>query len=301
MKHSKFFALPILLSFFTLSLFANNHYPSPTDIVKQYFAGVDAGRFTEVEKLLSDDFTANAPFSPQALPKQAWIGVGQGFKAAFPDMKHEVLNYIESGNTVVVRGIFRGKNDGPMMGNPATGNYVTLPFTTIFELDKSWKIKLLDIQYDQKTMEAQLTAGLTNPVAAAEATVRGIMAAADAGDGEQVISFFAPDAKHYFGGQLNTNDQFKMRVAGFKAGFPDIKRTAEEIFVSGNVITVRGLLTGTNAGAFMGAPATNNPIKVSVLGVYKLNSAGKVTEAWVELDGAAVQKQLKDGSANSIK
>lgn len=296
MKHSKFFALPILLSFFSLTLFANNNYASPTDIVKQYFAGVDAGRFTEVEKLLSEDFMANAPFSPQALPKQVWIGVGQGFKAAFPDMKHEVSNYIESGNTVVVRGIFKGKNDGPMMGNPATGNYVNLPFTIIFELDKSWQIKFLDTQFDQKSMESQLMAGLPNPVAAAEATVRGIMAASDAGDGEKVVSFFAPDAKHYFGGQLNTNDQLKMRVAAFKAGFPDIKRTAEEIIVSGNVITIRGLLTGTNTGAFMGASATSNPIKVSVLGVYKLNSAGKITEAWVELDGASVQMQLKGGT-----
>ena len=296
MKQSKFFALPIFLSFFSLALFANNNYPTPADIVKQYFDGVDAGRFIEVEKLLAEDFMASAPFSPQALPKQAWIGVGQGFKSAFPDMKHEVLNYIESGNTVVAQGVFKGKNDGPMMGNPATGNVVNLPFTTIFELDKSWKIKAIHVQFDQKSFEAQLMAGLPNPLAAAEATVRGIMAAADAGDGEKVISFFTSDAKHYFSGQLNTNDQFKTRVAAFKAGFPDIKRTAEEIIVSGNVITVRGLLTGTNTGAFMGAPATNNPIKVSVLGVYKLNSAGKVMEAWIELDGASVQMQLK-GSA----
>ncbi|MFN0213230.1 MAG: ester cyclase [Saprospiraceae bacterium] len=296
MKHSKFFALPIFLSFFSIALFANNNYPTPTDIVKQYFANVDAGNSAEVEKLLSDNFMANAPFSPQALPKQAWIGVGQGFKAAFPNMQHEVLSCIESGFSVAVRGVFKGKNDGPMMGNPATGNYVKLPFTTIFELDKSWKIKLIDVQFDQKSMESQLMAGLPNPVAAAEATVRGIMQAADAGDGEKVISFFAPDAKHYFGGQLNTNDQLKMRVAAFKAGFPDIKRTLDEIVVSGNTVLIRGWIRGTNTNSFMGAPATNNSINVSVLGEYKLNSAGKVTEAWVELDGAAVQMQLKGGS-----
>ncbi|MBC7776956.1 MAG: ester cyclase [Phycisphaerae bacterium] len=296
MKQSKIFALPIFLSLFSISLFANNEYPTPIDIVKTYFTAVDAGNSTEVEKLLTDNFQANAPFSPQALPKQAWLGVGQGFKAAFPDMKHDILQYIESGSTVVVKGVFKGKNDGPMMGNPATGNNVSLPFTSIFEFDKSWKIKSLDIQFDQKSMEAQLMAGLPNPVAGAEATVRGIMAAADAGYGEKVVSFFAADAKHYFSGQLNTNEELKMRVAAFKAGFPDIKRSLDEIIVQGNTVTIRGWLTGTNTGVFMGAPATNNQIKVSVLGEYKLNSAGKVTEAWVELDRATVQMQLTDGS-----
>ncbi|MFN0034340.1 MAG: ester cyclase [Saprospiraceae bacterium] len=301
MKQIKFFNLTLLLAFVATSLFANNHYPTPTDIVKAYFAAVDAGNADETAKVLADDCWASAPFLSQPVPKQGWIGVVQSLKGAFPNMKHEVVDCIESGYKVAVRGMATGQNSGSFMGNPPTGNRINFPFNTIFELDKSWKIKAIYVQFDQKTMEAQLMAGLPDPAAAAEATVRGIMAAADAGDGEKLIAYFAPDAKHYFSGQPNTNDELKKRVAAFKIGFPDIKRTMEEVIVNGNVITLRGSLTGTNTGAFMGAPATNNKIKVSVLGVYKLNSAGKVTEAWVEMDRATIQMQLKDGIANSGK
>ncbi|MFN0173864.1 MAG: ester cyclase [Saprospiraceae bacterium] len=301
MKHSKFFALPIFLSFFSIALFANNNYPTPTDIVKQYFAGVDAGRFAEVEKLLSEDFMANAPFSPQALPKQAWVGVGQGFKAAFPDMKHEILSSIESGFNVAVRGVFSGQNNGPMMGNPATGNNVSLPFNTIFEFNSHWKIKAIHVQFDQKAFEAQLMAGLTDAAASAEATVRGIMAAADAGDTEKLVSYFAADGVHYFSGVANTNEEMKKRVAGLKAGFPDVKRNLRVVSNNNGTIAVQGWLEGTNTGSFMGQPATGKKIKISALGVYKLNAQGKVTEAWVELDTATMMNQLKEEPSSKGK
>jgi len=52
MKQSKFFALPIFFSLFSISLFANNIYPAPTDIVKAYFTAVDAGNVEETAKVL---------------------------------------------------------------------------------------------------------------------------------------------------------------------------------------------------------------------------------------------------------
>lgn len=301
MKQIKFFSLSILLAFLATSLFANNTYPAPTDIVKQYFTNIDAGNITEVEKMLSDDFMATAPFSPQPLNKQAWVGVGQGFKAAFPDMKHEMLSTIESGYSVAVRGIFKGQNTGSMMGNPATGNNVSLPFNTIFEFDKAWKIKALYVQYDQKMMEAQLMAGLPDQVAAAEATVRGLMTAADAGDLGKFMGYWAADGVNYFAGKQTSGDDMKKRIAAFKAAFPDIKRGIDEVIVSGNSVTVRGWVTGTNTGQFRGQAPTGNPIKVAWLGLYQLNAAGKIQRAWVEFDTAELDSQLKAGSAGKGK
>ncbi len=301
MKKSKFFTLAILFSISVASLWANTRYPAPSDIVKQYYAAIDGGNTADMEKLLSEDFQGNAPFAPQALPKQAWLGVGQGFKAAFPDMRHEVVNTFESGFNVSVRGVFMGKNDGPMMGNPATGNYVNVPFNAIFELDKAWKIKALFVQFDQKAFDSQLMAGLPKAAAAAETTVRGIMAAADAGDTEKLISYFSPDAKHYFSGVANTHEELKKRVTGLKAGFPDIKRNLNVISNANGTVAVQGWLEGTNSGPFMGQPATGKKIRISALGVYQINASGKVVEAWIELDTASLWSQLRGESTASGK
>ena len=295
MKKFKFFATLCFFSFFTLSLVANN-YPSPTDIVKAYFAAIDNGNAAELEKLLADDLQANAPFAPQTMPKQAWLGVGQGFKAAFPDMQHDILDYIETGLKVAVRGVFSGKNDGPMMGNPATGNRVAVPFNTVLELNTAWKIKAVYVQFDQKQFESQLMAGLPNPSVKAELDVRAFIDAADRGDADQAASYCAANAVHYFGGEAVRGEELKKRIASFKAGFPDIKRGIEEIWVSGNTVTLRGWVTGTNTGAFKGAAATGNKINASLLAVYKLDAAGKIAESWVEFDRSTIEQQLKTGS-----
>lgn len=301
MNQSKNFSLTLLLVLFASALFAHPNYPTPTDVVKQYFAAFDAGNFSEIEKILADDFAASAPFSPQPLPKQAWLGVGQGFKTAFPNMKHEVLTYIESDRTVSARGVFTGKNDGPMMGNPATGNVVTLPFNTIFELDKTWEIKAIYVSFDQKTMEQQLAAGLPNPAVKAELDIRAMLAAADAGDGERFMGYWLPDAPNYFAGKKTSGDDMKKRVAAFKTAFPDIKRTLDEVIVSGNSVTVRGWVTGTNTGQFRGQAPTGRAITVAWLGLYKLNAAGKIETGWVEFDTATLDVQLKSDMAGKGK
>ncbi len=295
MKKLKSFAIPFCLFLLSYSSSGNN-YPSPTDIVKTYFEAIDNGNVAELEKLLADDLQADAPFAPQAVNKQAWLGVGQGFKAAFPDMKHEILDYVETGFKVAVRGVFKGKNDGPMMGNPATGNRVAVPFNTMFELNAAWKIKAIHVQFDQKQLEAQLMAGMPDPAAKAELDLRAFLAAVDQGNVDKAFSYCADNSVHYFGGEPVQGEGLKKRILGFKTGFPDIKRGIDEIMVCGNVVTIRGWVTGTNSGAFMGAAATGNMVRVSYLSIYKLDPAGKIAEARVEFDRATVEKQLKSGS-----
>ena len=49
----------------------------------------------------------------------------------------------------------------------------------------------------------------------------------------------------------------------------------------------------------MGRPATNNKIKVSWLGLYHLNSNGKIESGWVEFDTATLEKQLMQKTKNN--
>jgi steroid delta-isomerase-like uncharacterized protein len=300
MKTFKFFSLTLLLALAANTLFANNNYPAPSDVVKQYFAAVDAGNAAELQKLLADNFTATTPMSPQPMDKQTWAATMQAFKTAFPDMKHTVSS-IESGFVVAVGGVFSGQNNGPLMGNPPTGNRVSCPFNAWLELDASWKIKSINSQFDMKAFESQLVAGLPNPALKAELDIRAMLAAADEGNGEKFMAYWLPDAPNYFAGKQTSGDDMKKRILGFKMGFPDIKRNLEEVIVSGKSVTVRGWVTGTNTGQFRGQAATGSAIKVPWLGLYKLNAAGKIEAGWVEFDTAMLDSQLKDNTQGSRK
>lgn len=291
MKRIQVFSLTLTLSLFAISVFGHN-YPAPTDIVKAYFAAADRGNSSEVEKLLANDCLVTTPFVPQGASKEAWLGILQGFKTGFPDMKHEIADCLESGFKVAVRGNFTGKNDGPMMGNPATGNQVNVPFNTILELDKSWKIASVYVQFDQKAFETQLLAGMPNPAVRAELNVRAMLAATDAGDVDLFMSYCTANTMHHFQGAVYMGEDLKKRILAFKAGFPDIQRTVENCVVSGNTVVVRGWVSGTHQGPFAGRAATGKSVKVSFIAIYQLDAAGKVEAGWVEYDRLTVEKQL---------
>lgn len=271
-------------------------------IIRAYFAAVDAGETQKVEALCSVDFMASAPFLPQPVPIGVWKEVGAGFKAGFPDMRHEIVDWFTDGQKVAVRGVFTGTNTGPMQGNPSTGNKVVLPFNSYFELDKNLKIKSLYIQFDQASLQQQLMAGL-NPNAKTEATIRDYFAALDAGDLAKVASLCTPSVIQYFPGEpapLGLSD-IQKRAAGFKTGFPDVRREIKQIAVADGWVTVRGLLSGTNTGSFMGQAATGKSISVPVLALIRFNAEGLIEEAYVEFDTALVMRQLSAVTTPSNK
>ncbi|MBK9107591.1 MAG: ester cyclase [Saprospiraceae bacterium] len=187
-----------------------------------------------------------------------------------------------------------GTNTGSFMGIPHTGKKAMVEDMDIVELnDQGLCISHKSVNPNGILYAVGIMDKLDPSNMAAEAAALGIMAAADAGDTEKLVSYFAPDAKHYFNGIANSNDELKKRVTGFKSGFPDVKRSLTVVASGNGAVSVQGWLTGTNTGMFMGNPASGNKIKVSALGVYKFNDAGKVTEAWVELDAATMLAQLK--------
>jgi predicted ester cyclase len=127
----------------------------------------------------------------------------------------------------------------------------------------------------------------------AEANVRAMLAAADQGNLEKFMSYWAPKFEVFFNGQLTSSDDMKKRVAAFRTGFPDVKRVIDEVIVNGNTVTVRGWMTGTNAGKFMGNEPTGKAIKAHLLCVFKLNGNGKIETGWVDTDMETLKSQLK--------
>jgi len=299
MNQLKFFSLALLCALLQTTAFSQSQNAGKT--VTDYFAWVDAGNLDAVGALLTDDFNATAPFAPAPFSKMTWREVGQGFKTAFPDMKHEVVDWFASGNKVAVKGNFRGTNTGPNMGNPATGNKVDCAFNALFELDGKGRIKSLNTQFDMKSFEMQLMAGLPDPKQQAEADVRAMLAAADAGDVEKFMGYWAADGVNYFAGKQTSGEDMKKRIAAFKTAFPDIQRTLDDVIVAGNTVTVRGWVTGTNRGVFQGKAPSGNSVKIAWLGLYKLNAAGKIESGWVEFDSKTLDAQVAGGNNKNSK
>ncbi len=158
MKASLF--VTVLAFFLAATTQATAQSAKARDVITAFYTAVDAGDLAAVEQLSTPDFMAHVPVSPQPFNLPVWKQFLTGFKTGFPDMRHEILDWVSDGKKLAVRGVFTGTNTGSMQGNPPTGNKVSLPFNTFFELDKDLKIKALYVQFDQVAFQQQLMAGL---------------------------------------------------------------------------------------------------------------------------------------------
>ena len=78
---------------------------------------------------------------------------------------------------------------------------------------------------------------------------------------------------------------------GLLAAFPDSRTTIDDLVAEGDRVVMRGTLTGTNTGSFMGAPPTGKSFKVTIMSVFRIAS-GKIVEHWGVVDGTGVMQQL---------
>jgi len=78
---------------------------------------------------------------------------------------------------------------------------------------------------------------------------------------------------------------------GLLAAFPDAGTKVEELLAEGDRVVMRGTVTGTHKGSFMGAPPTGKSFKVATMSVFRIAN-GKIAEHWGVVDGTGVMQQL---------
>lgn len=86
-------------------------------------------------------------------------------------------------------------------------------------------------------------------------------------------------------------EAFKMAVALFRAAFPDIHATQEQVLAEGDRVATHGYFTGTHRGDFNGIPPTGKSVKVAYIDVWRLEN-GKAVENWVQMDMMGLLQQL---------
>ena len=77
----------------------------------------------------------------------------------------------------------------------------------------------------------------------------------------------------------------------FRAAFPDLHVTLEDVFGEGDKVATRGYFTGTHQGEFNGIPATGKQVKVSYIDLWRLEN-GKAVDNWVQMDMIGLMQQL---------
>lgn len=80
-------------------------------------------------------------------------------------------------------------------------------------------------------------------------------------------------------------------VQGFRAAFPDVQGTLEDVVTEGDRVVVRWTEKGTHQGEYVGRAATGKAMQWTGISIYRL-TAGKIVEMWVQMDHLGLLQQL---------
>ena len=80
-------------------------------------------------------------------------------------------------------------------------------------------------------------------------------------------------------------------VAEYRAAFPDLALTIDDLVAARDTVAWRFNLRGTHAGSFMGIPPTGRVVTTPGIAIDRL-AAGKVAESWVSFDALDLLRQM---------
>ena len=92
---------------------------------------------------------------------------------------------------------------------------------------------------------------------------------------------YAPDFldHHGFADQQPGLAEVKRVYERFRAAFPDLSTTIEDLVAEGDKVVVRSRLRATHLGTFQGIPPTGKPIEIEAINIYRIAN-GKIVERW---------------------
>ena len=106
------------------------------------------------------------------------------------------------------------------------------------------------------------------------------------GDLNAADAIFIPEARfHYPLGELIGVEAIKGYIVGFRAAFPDVRFTVEDLFGDGGRVAARWRLTATQMGSFRDRPPTGKQVTVNGNTIFRVQNA-RISEMWVAFDPA---------------
>jgi steroid delta-isomerase-like uncharacterized protein len=106
-------------------------------------------------------------------------------------------------------------------------------------------------------------------------------------------AFLAPNfiSHNTLGVRIVGPREYGEAVTAYRAAFPDLHTTLEDVLVDGDRVVVRGTDRGTHRGDFMGFPASGREVTTTWIEIFRMEN-GKAAEGWLESDSATLRDQL---------
>ncbi len=78
----------------------------------------------------------------------------------------------------------------------------------------------------------------------------------------------------------------------YRVAFPDLRMEAEDVIAAGDKAVARVTATATQAGEFMGMPASGKAVEIQLIDIMRFDDAGMVCEHWGVMDMLSMLQQL---------
>ena len=113
------------------------------------------------------------------------------------------------------------------------------------------------------------------------------------GNVAETESFLAPGfvSHNFLDVRIVGPSEYAGAVTDYRAAFPDLHTTLEDVLVDGDRVVVRGLDRGTHRGNFLGLPASGREVTATWIEIFRMEN-GKAAEGWLESDSARLRDQL---------
>ena len=105
-------------------------------VVLNFMKAMDSYDYEAASKIFGSRHKMYSPMGPEPLNQQQHVEMAKSINSAFSNVQHEVQDIFESGNKVVVRGVWHGTHTGTFNNIPASGKTIHWPFILIAEIDK---------------------------------------------------------------------------------------------------------------------------------------------------------------------
>lgn len=126
-----------------------------------------------------------------------------------------------------------------------------------------------------------------------KAAVRRYRDALNAGDLDEAMAAFAPNAVVHSSGAPNplTLEEFKHFGRAMLSAFSGGTSTVEDVIAEGNKVVTRITYRGTHTGDMMGIPPTGRSVTVAETIIDQF-ADGRIVESWRLFDQLAMMQQL---------
>jgi len=123
-----------------------------------------------------------------------------------------------------------------------------------------------------------------------EEVLHGIYEAINTGNLALLEKYVAPDYVEHTDGFQGV-EPFAQQIAAFRAGFPDLHVSIDDVLTDGDRFASRTTVTGTHTGDLMGMPATGKRISVEAVDIGRIEN-GHAKERWGGLNMYSLLSQL---------